>query len=296
MSGIAQLGYIGFEVKDLVAWEKFATEVLGLQVAARQPDGALGLRMDAYQQRMVLEPGPADDLAFLGWEVSDEAALQAVIARLHAAGFETREGTEAERLNRRVKRLVKFQDPAGLPSELFYGPELSDTPFQSNVVRSGFKASENGMGHIVISANNQQESKDFYCNVLGFRLSDYIITELYGYKVNIAFFHINPRHHSIAFGEQQKKRLHHFMLEVGSMDDVGLAFDRTLKAGLRIMQTLGRHPNDRMFSFYAKTPSGFQFEYGWGARVIDDETWNPTTYDHISEWGHHPPNILVPPR
>ena len=36
------------------------------------------------------------------------------------------------------------------------------------------------------------------------------------------------------------------------------------------MQTLGRHPNDRMFSFYAKTPSGFQFEFGWGGREVDD--------------------------
>ena len=49
------------------------------------------------------------------------------------------------------------------------------------------------------------------------------------------------------------------------MDDVGLAFDRALRGGVRITQTLGRHPNDRMFSFYAKTPSGFHFELGWGA-------------------------------
>jgi hypothetical protein len=61
------------------------------------------------------------------------------------------------------------------------------------------------------------------------------------------------------------------------------------------MQTLGRHPNDRMFSFYARTPSGFQFELGWGGRQVDDATWTPTTYDHISEWGHHPPEFLAPP-
>ncbi len=84
------------------------------------------------------------------------------------------------------------------------------------------------------------------------------------------------------------------MLEVKSFDDVGLCYDRTLKARLPIMQTLGRHPNDKMFSFYAMTPSGFQFEYGWGGRQIDDATWEPTTYDCISEWGHHPPQALVP--
>ena len=76
------------------------------------------------------------------------------------------------------------------------------------------------------------------------------------------------------------------------MDDVGLAFDRTLKSGLKIMHTLGRHPNDRMFSFYAKTPSGFQFELGWGGREVDDANWVPGEYHQISEWGHHPPQML----
>jgi hypothetical protein len=82
---------------------------------------------------------------------------------------------------------------------------------------------------------------------------------------------------STSAGDRQKKRLHHFMLEVGSMDDVGLAFDRALRKGVRIMQTLGRHPNDRMFSFYAKTPSGFQFELGSRAgRVVPKpEAWPP---------------------
>jgi hypothetical protein len=80
------------------------------------------------------------------------------------------------------------------------------------------------------------------------------------------------------------------------MDDVGLAFDRALGSGVRIMQTLGRHPNDRMFSFYAKTPSGFQFELGWGGREIDDATWQPAEHDRISEWGHHPPEWLAPRR
>jgi len=76
------------------------------------------------------------------------------------------------------------------------------------------------------------------------------------------------------------------MLEVNALDDVGLAYDRAQDHGVIIEQSLGRHPNDRMFSFYAQTPSGFQFEFGYGGRVVNDETWQPTTYHQISEWGH----------
>jgi len=295
MSGIQQLGYLGFEVSNLTAWESFATGVLGLEVSVRRPDGGLGLRLDSYRQRLVLEPGPADDLKFLGWQVADQAGLDEMSAKLKAAGVEVTPGTEDEAAARGVQRLVKYSDPGGIPSEIFFGPAKGSQPFKSKIAPRGFVAEELGLGHLVISARSQQESKDFYTNVLGFRLSDYIITTIYGYPVNIAFFHANPRHHSIAFGDAQKKRLHHFMLEVKSMDDVGLGLDRTWRSGLKIMQTLGRHPNDRMFSFYAKTPSGFQFEYGWGGREVDDTTWQPTTYDHISEWGHQPPQFVAQP-
>src|SRR5205823_2700076 len=177
--------------------------------------------------------------------------------------------------------------------ELYVGPALAGEPFRSARVRAGFVADEHGLGHLVVSANRQAESERFYCDALGLRLSDHIICDLYGYHVDIAFLHANRRHHSIAFGDRQKKRIHHFMLEARAMDEVGLALDRALGAGVRIMQTLGRHPNDRMFSFYAKTPSGFQFEFGWGGREVDDANWTPTTYDRISEWGHHPPQMFA---
>jgi catechol 2,3-dioxygenase-like lactoylglutathione lyase family enzyme len=96
-----------------------------------------------------------------------------------------------------------------------------------------------------------------------------------------------------ALGHAMEKKLHHFLVEARSMDEVGLAFDRALKAGVRVVLTPGRHPNDRMFSFYARTPSGFEFEFGWGGREVDDATWTPTTYHQISEWGHHPPQLFA---
>jgi 2,3-dihydroxybiphenyl 1,2-dioxygenase len=287
-----KLGYLGFEVKDLAVWEAFATGVLGVGVAERRGAEGLSLRMDDYARRIFLEPGAADDLSVIGWEVPGEALLDELVARLSASGVDVRLGSNEEAKRRGVVRLFKLSDPAGVPLELFTGPEIGP-PFRSEHVRSGFVTGEQGLGHAVITANSQQQSQDFYVNLLGFRLSDRIVCDVYGYPVDIAFLHANRRHHSIAFGDRQEKRIHHFMLEVGSFDDVGLAYDRALRAGVRIMQTLGRHPNDRMFSFYAKTPSGFQFELGWGGREVDDATWQPTTYDQISEWGHHPPQVLT---
>ncbi len=290
MTGL-KLGYLAFGVRDLEAWQQFATEVLGLE--ARREGDELRLRMDDYAQRFFIAPGN-DDLEAIGWEADSDAVLDDKIEALRAAGRAVTTASPEQARARGVARLEKLEDPAGIPLELFVGPARATTRFESERVRSGFVTGEQGMGHLVISANAQAESQAFYTELLGFKLSDYIRCTIHGFKVDIAFFHANKRHHSLAFGDQQKKRLHHFMLEVRSMDDVGLAFDRALKSGVRIMQTLGKHPNDQMFSFYAKTPSGFQFELGWGGREVDDATWEPTTYDHISEWGHHPPEFLAP--
>jgi 2,3-dihydroxybiphenyl 1,2-dioxygenase len=292
MTTDVRLGYLTIEARDLDAWEGFAVDVLGLE--ARREEGALVLRCDDWAQRFVVNEGPADDVTVIGWEVDDAGALDAPTERLRAAGVEVVPGTDGEARGRRVAGLVKLRDPAGTPLELCFGGDRAPTPFASRHIVSSFVTGPMGLGHVVVGARDAAESQRFYCDLLGFRVSDRIVCEIYGYPVDITFLHASHRHHTVAIGAAQPKRIHHFMLEVASIDDVGLTFDRAMWAGVRIIQTLGRHPNDRMFSFYGKTPSGFEFECGWGARQVDDATWQPTTYDHISEWGHHPPQAFAP--
>jgi 2,3-dihydroxybiphenyl 1,2-dioxygenase len=245
--------------------------------------------MDGHGYRFVVTPGPRDDLKTMGWQVADAAKLDECVARLTAAGVEVTRGSAEACAERGVAGMALFRDPGRIPVELFYGPTLGKEPFKSEFVGSHFVADELGLGHLVISTRNRDESRDFYMNVLGFKLSDHIVCDIGTYHVDIAFLHTNPRHHSLAMGGPMPKRVHHFMLQVASIDDVGLAYDRARDHDVVIEQELGRHPNDRMFSFYAQTPSGTQFEFGHGGRIIDDETWEPTTYNAISEWGHRRP-------
>jgi 2,3-dihydroxybiphenyl 1,2-dioxygenase len=277
----------------VAAWERFAVDVLGLSIGARTPAGGFTLRIDSRAQRFFVEPGDADDVSVIGWEHAGEAALAATVLALRSGGHGVVEAAAAEAAARGVERLFRTTDPGGMPLDLYAGPALAREPFRSALVPSGFVAEEQGLGHAVVNARTQEESLAFYTRLLGCRLSDFIRCELHGFPVDIAFLHANARHHSVALAVGQKKRIHHFMLEMASLDDVGRCMDRAIRAGVRIMQTLGKHPNDRMISFYARTPSGFQFEVGWGGRRVDDATWEPTTYDHVSEWGHHPPEFVV---
>jgi biphenyl-2,3-diol 1,2-dioxygenase/3,4-dihydroxy-9,10-secoandrosta-1,3,5(10)-triene-9,17-dione 4,5-dioxygenase len=291
MTEIAGLGYLGFEVGDLAAWQAFATDVLGLEAGARTPSGALPLRMDEFERRILLHEGPRDDFAYAGWQVRDEPSLRALADRLEAAGISVQEATAADAAERGVATLLRCADPNGNALELFVGPHVATVPFRSSRLLSGFVTGEQGLGHLVLVAKDLRETDRFYRGLLGLRLSDRIQMRLGGtLPVEIVFLHANPRHHSFAFAAVPlPKRMHHFMLELGSLDDVGRAYDRCLDAGVAIVQTLGRHPNDRMVSFYARTPSGFDVEIGWGARTVDDATWQERVYGEISEWGHRSP-------
>src|SRR5205807_1878480 len=83
---------------------------------------------------------------------------------------------------------------------------------------------------------------------------------------------------------------HHVMLEVADVDDVGRAYDLVNTLGYKVAMSLGRHTNDHMTSFYVRTPSGFEIEYGAGGRLIDmTQPWTPSHYDAMSFWGHKPP-------
>ncbi len=293
MSGVSQLGYLVFEVSDLAAWRDFGTKILGLGIVGDKGEQGFGLRMDRHFQRFFIEPGPADDLAAAGWEVDSSEAFEAVIGRLKAAGHEVTQASPEDAAHRNVDALARFQDPAGNPCELYHGPKMSEEPFVSEVVRSGFVADEQGLGHVVVASKNAKEHEAFYANMLGLKLSDYIRCEYFGHQIDVTFMHANARHHSFAFGEGHGKRIHHFMVQAGAMDEVGLCYDRFLFSGGMVHQTLGRHPNDKMFSFYGYTPSGFHFEFGYGGVEVDDETWKPVIHPKVSEWGHHPPQLLT---
>lgn len=288
MSGIQQLGYLVFEVSELEEWEDFGTKVLGLMLVDRQEDGGFRLRNDGYRHRIIVTPGPKDDCVGIGLVMNDVAAADALRKRLNDEGVETTDASAELIKSRGVETMFSFREPAGNTVEVVTGLARATDALVHPLVPGGFVAEELGAGHVVMRARSREASERFFCDIVGFKLSDHIICDIGGYKVDIAFTHVNPRHHSVAFGENLPKRIHHFLIQVNTLDDLGAAYDRATDAGIRINQTIGRHPNDRMVSFYAQTPSGFEFEYGFGAREVGDD-WEPTTYDHISEWGHRRP-------
>lgn len=293
---IEALGYVGIRSDRLDDWASYGGRWLGLQLVERT-GSSLRFRMDDRKQRIVVadgrEPGPGDAAQFFGWEVANAAALDALAARLEGREVKVSRLDRAVCAHRRIADGIAFADPCGNRLEAFHGAETTGDPFVPGRPISGFRTGALGMGHVVLRAKNVEPSIAFYRDTLGFALSDYSLEPFVAY-----FLHVNPRHHSVALIGSDKDAIHHLMVEVCSLDDVGQTYDMALAEPGRIATSLGRHTNDHVTSFYATTPSDFFFEYGWGGRTLDVASWQPYEMHYgTSLWGHErtwlPPEAMA---
>jgi 3,4-dihydroxy-9,10-secoandrosta-1,3,5(10)-triene-9,17-dione 4,5-dioxygenase len=291
---IRSLGYLRIESADVDAWRQFGTRVLGLAEGRGPEDGALYLRMDDFPARLVIVPGDRERLLASGWEVADAAALAAVRRALVEAGVPVKDGTEDDLTTRRVGELLRFDDPAGNPIEVFCGAALEHRPAVSPYGNQ-FVTGDMGLGHVVLPVNDAEEAAlAFYTEVLGFRLRDSMRmpAEYFGGKpgdppVWFRFLGCNPRHHSLALAPTPAEAgIIHLMIEVATLDDVGRALERCTRRKSPVAASLGRHANDLMVSFYARTPGGFDIEYGTDGRTVDEATWVSRETTAVSLWGH----------
>jgi len=285
---ISSLGYVGFEVSDLNAWQKFATEFLGM-MPGEMKDKVQKYRIDQRVWRFAVEEGEADDVAYLGFETPSPESMAETKERLQRRDipFTLDDGTLAA--ERGVREVIVLKDPTGLQVEIFRGAtDCLQAPFQSPAGVTGFVTGSQGAGHVVLQTDKVDEVRKFYTEALDLKISDTITVALGpDFTLLLEFYHCNARHHTLALAPVGgPKRMHHFMLETTSFDDVGFALDRVAACNVQQATSLGKHPNDEMISFYTKTPSGFEVEFGCGGVEVDDATWSVRNFDAMSVWGH----------
>ncbi len=280
---IKGLGYLGVTVADLAEWQSYATTLLGAQVVD-QDDQQLKLRIDDQYSRINVHKAETPGLAYVGWDVGTQQAMEQAIAVVDELGISWRQATDDECQARKVLKMIKLTDPGDNDLELFYGPRVGHK-FRPSRDMGGFITGELGMGHVLFLTPNFDAIMEFYQR-MGFALSESIhMDALRGYA---HFLHCNHRQHSLALGAAPHNMVGHMMLEIESLTDVGKAYDIAKYAEMNITMTMGQHVNDKVVSFYTQTPSGFDLEIGAGGLVIEDlDKWRIGQYEDISFWGHH---------
>lgn len=296
---IKSLGYLGLNVIDTDSWHGLLTSVFALESREKESSGPALYRMDLQHHRLAIYGGESDGITYIGWEVENEKSITTITENLKVAGVSATVLTDKQCAERAILGGVYFNDPVmGVRNELYYGATIESRPFAPSRPHQGYVTGDQGMGHIVLMTTRQQDAVDFYCDVLGFKVSDIMDFggEDWGGEYRHVFLHCNSRHHSLAIMSPPAGgpdgSLNHFALTVQDFDDIGYAYDIVRAEKIPVLMTLGKHTNDYATSFYLGNPSHSAIEMTYGGIAVGDD-WSVKHYDDTKIWGHH---LYLPPR
>ena len=169
--GIRSLAYMRIGATDMAAWREYGLKILGMIEGKGVDAESLYLRMDDFPARLVIVPNDTDRLLVSGWETANAAELQDIRDRLSAAGVPFKEGTAEQLKDRRVVEMIAFEDTSGNSLEVFHGAALEHRRIVSPYGHR-FVTGEQGLGHVVLTTDDDDASLRFYRDVLGFKLRD----------------------------------------------------------------------------------------------------------------------------
>ena len=289
MIQVTELGYMGIGVKDLDAWKNFATNIVGFELADEGESDRCYLRMDYLHHRIVMHADGSDDLSYLGFRVAGADEFAQMQRQLSEAGIKFRVGSEDEAEERRVLEVLKLDDPDGNPVEIFHGPAYSiqqAVPSRPRDARA-FQNRQRRTRPLHHARARRERRAAILCATRNARRRRVQVRRAAniasGWSSCIATTAITPS--PSEFRRRSPAQPHH--ARSGQPRRCGHDLRPGPQNKIPVTITPGKHSNDHMYSFYFRTPSGWMFEYGWGARpaTYQSEYFTGDVYGHQPEAG-----------
>jgi 2,3-dihydroxy-p-cumate/2,3-dihydroxybenzoate 3,4-dioxygenase len=267
MITLTDIAYVRSGVADLDAATRFATSIVGLELAAPTEVGVAHLRADHRQHCLALVEGPSGVISS-GFSVADSDTLAAAETELERSGITVHRGSAGEARSRRVREFIAFDDPFGNRLELVSQQETITRP-----VAFTRPAGITEFGHLCLDAPDVHEAYRFWSTRFNARVSDWIGDAA-------CLMRIDPVHHKLAVFRGEGPGLCHMNFQVASIDDVFRSWHFLVEHEVEIEMGPGRHPQSTAIFLYFLGPEGFTYEYSFGVRRIeDDAAWTPRTFD-----------------
>jgi len=264
---LTDVAYVRSGAAHLGAATRFATEIVGLELAASTEQGVAHLRADRRHHCLALVEGPSGVIAS-GFTVADSDALEDAETELERSGLAVHRGSAAEARSRRVREFIAFDDPFGNRIELVSQQETVGRP-----VAFSRAAGITEFGHLCLDAPDVHEAYRFWSTRFNARVSDWIGDAA-------CLMRIDPVHHKLAVFRGDEPGLCHMNFQVATIDDLFRNWHFLRNNNVEIEMGPGRHPQSTAIFLYFLGPEGFTYEYSFGVRRIEDEaSWVPRTFD-----------------
>lgn len=278
MIALRDITYVRLGTRDLDSATRYATEILGLEIAERSGNSVY-FRSDAREHTLCyFEGDPTDHVA--AFELGSRAELDAAAAQLERLGHPVHAGTRAECDLRKVRDFIAFNDPTGNRIELVWRPQMGGRRF-----RGTRDAGITGFSHIGLCTTDAARDELFWTRVCNARVSDHI--------GDAPLLRIGKVHHTLALFPTNRKGIQHVNHQMASTDDIQRAYNFIREHNVPVVFGPGKHPTSSARFLYFEGPDGMVYEYSSGVCEIDDEAaWRTRQFEAsprgFCEWGARP--------
>lgn len=259
MTRVSEIRYVGYALPDLAAERAFYADQWKL-VEAGERDGMVYFAADGGAEGYVVRLREAAEkrVDVIALAADSRADVDALHEKVAASGcriiFAPK---ELETLGGGYG--FRFFSPDGLPFEV-----SSDVHVRSPRLLDRWEGVPQKISHIVLHSPDHKALVAWFCDVLGFKLSDWLGDFM-------AFLRCNAAHHRIAI-LPGPPCLNHVAYDMLSVDDMMVGINRLKQQGTDIRWGPGRHTAGNNTFSYFTTPAGFTVEYTSELEDVDFES------------------------
>src|SRR3984885_486229 len=217
MLQVKRAGHSTLTTPDIERMVDYFTRIVGLTITAREKNRAI-LATKSGLEAIVLERGNAVDAPRLSFQIAPGSDLGEVASRLKKAGLKSERRSD---ITPGIGEALTFADPKGTTLEIYSDFDFAPADNTFNGVMP-LK-----LGHIAYQCPDVQGMVKFYCDMLGFRVSDWR-------GDFFAFLRCSRDHHTVNFLRDDKTAIHHIAFELRDWSDIKRASDLLAKSNIKL--------------------------------------------------------------
>jgi catechol 2,3-dioxygenase-like lactoylglutathione lyase family enzyme len=244
MIPVRKIAHASYETPDIEKQLEYYTDIVGLSLVERDKEAAyLASTLDHHS--VVLRQGQQATCVRVGFEIGPDDDLDTFERQVQGHGIKTQRKTDPAPT---IADAVTFADPKGTVMEVFKRGEFAGQRFQARGVVP------HKLGHVAFHVTEVKKVTDFYCDVLGFRVSDWM-------GDFFSFLRCGPDHHTINLMETGSNRHFHTAFELRDWGHLQTACDYLSVNGYKLLWGPGRHGIGHNLFAYHRSPNGLITEF-----------------------------------
>ena len=244
MIPVQRIGHATYTTPDLERLAAYYADVVGFTITEGTRDRAI-LATRLGHEVIVFETGTAARCTRISFQVAPDIDLSDAIAHLAGLGIRCERRSD---ITPGIGEAVVFADPKGTEIELF-------SAFDETAPRGRIHGvAPMKLGHQAFIVPDAKSVSDFYCDNLGFRVSDWM-------EDFFSFLRCGPDHHTVNFRTGDKTFMHHIAFELADWAHMHTACETLGLHKVPILWGPLRHGIGHNIAIYHRDPDDHIVEF-----------------------------------